>query len=306
MTRPTLKDRAEQVAILTFVKVARVLPARAVPWMSRLLAVLVFDVLRYRRGVALANLMRHLRPEPRAGRVAPAAGPGARKLARDAVAGFILGLAEFARLPSIDAKYIEANIRAEGLEHLDGALKQGKGAVLVTGHFGSWEVMGCVLVKLRYPLRFVVGVQRNPLAQTLMNEIRRSCGIGIIEPDSLLGAIRALKSNCFVGMLSDQDVGHKGTRGVFVDFMGEPAWTARGAAQLAVYAGCPIIPGFIIRTGCLKHRIVIEKPIWPTAGREESDIHDITQAYTRVIEAYAMQYPDHWLWTHRRWKTKPA
>ncbi len=308
MKKPTLKDWAEQVAVLVFVKVARLLPPRAVPKMAAMLGVLLFDVVRYRRQVALSNLDWHL-------------GRGARdpdvsntskerryheRIGRECLTGFVMGLAEFARLPLIDKKYMDENIEVSGLEHLDEALKRGKGGILVTGHFGSWELMGWVVARLGYPLKFVVGVQRNPLVQVLMNDIRRSCGIQVIEPDSLLGVARSLKSNQFVAMLSDQDVGRRGVKGVFVDFMGESASTPRGAAQFSLIAGSPIIPGFIVRTGGTKHRIVIERPILPPDRRDETSVRELTQAYTKVIETYVRSYPGHWLWTHRRWKTRPA
>jgi KDO2-lipid IV(A) lauroyltransferase len=298
MTKPTLEDRLEYATALAFVRIVRLLPPQVLPAFAGLLGAVCFDLVRYRRKVAIANLRQHLR----------GACPGRTwaSLGRESLTGFVGAIADLARLPLVTDEYIRANIESEGLEHLDRALAAGRGAVLVTGHFGSWELMGCAVARMGYPINFLVGVQRNPLVQRLMNDIRKACGIRIIEPGSLISAARALRSNQFVAMLPDQDAGGSRMPAVFVEFLGEPAATAKGAAQLAMLADAPIIPGFMVRTGRTKHRVVIEEPILPPQERGEQSVRDLTAAYTRVLEAYVRRYPGHWLWTHRRWRTRPA
>lgn len=293
MTRPTLQDRIEYAAVIVFVHLMRLLPARVSLRLAGWLGRLAFDVLGFRRSVTVSNLERHL---PESGVRA-----GYTHVGRMSYVHFGMALAEFARLPYVDRAYIEENVTVEGLEHLDSVLAGGKGAVLVTGHFGSWELMGCVLVRLGYPVTFVVGIQRNPLVQDLMNRIRRASGIDVIELTSTLTIMRRLKANRFVAFLSDQDAGH---RGVFVEFLGQAASTPPGAAHLAMLSGAAIVPGFITRVDGLKQQIVIEAPIYPDpASRGSAGAVALTQAYTSAIEAYVGRYPDHWLWAHRRWKT---
>jgi KDO2-lipid IV(A) lauroyltransferase len=295
MRKPTLEDRLEYVGLMMCVGVLRLLPRGAALRLAGFLGRLAFDVIGFRRGVTVANIERHL------GVAAPEFDPV--ECGRRAYINFARGIAEFARLTCTDLNRIGDDIEFEGLGHLDAALAAGKGAVLVAGHFGSWELMGCAIARLGYPLAFVVGVQRNPLVQDLMNSLRRRCGIRVIEPGSLKAAARVLKNNGFLAMLSDQDAGR---HGVFVDFLGEPASTPVGAARLAVIAGAPVITGFIIRTDLTRHRVVIGPPLsvdrtvpgWEAVGA-------LTGAYTASIEAYVRQYPDHYLWAHRRWKTRP-
>jgi KDO2-lipid IV(A) lauroyltransferase len=296
MKKPTVKDRLEYLGVISFVGAVRLLPHRIAVWLGGVLGVIAFDLLRIRRGVTVGNLKTHLRLDGIA--------PDLVDLGRGSYVNFGRALAEFVRIPCIDMDHIRRHIRLEGLEHLDRALDEGKGGVLVTGHFGSWELMGCVLVRLGYPLTFVVGVQRNRLVQALMNRLRSECGISVIEPASLLETTRVLRDNRFIAMLSDQDAGRNG---VFVDFMGEPASTHAGAARLALLTGAPVITGFIMRTGLTHHRIVIEDAIRIDRSRERDDsIRGLTQAYTGCIETYIRRYPDHWLWAHRRWKTRPV
>jgi len=303
--RPTGKDRAEYAGAAVFVALVRMLPLVAAVRLARFLGAVAFDVLGYRRGLAVANLERHLGAAGPAGTPASEAGGRStwRAIGRDSVAGFAAGLAEFARLPLMDRAYVESHVVIEGREHLDEALAKGRGAVLVTGHFGSWEVTGCALARLGYPIGFLVGVQRNRLIQAMMNDIRRTCGIAVKEPRDLLSAVKSLRANRFLAMLADQDAGR---RGVFVEFLGELASTPQGPARLAILAGSPIIPGFTIAAGPGRHRIVLEGPIYPPEKPDGDAIRDLTQAYTRVIEAYVRRYPASWLWTHRRWKTRPA
>jgi KDO2-lipid IV(A) lauroyltransferase len=296
MKRPTIKDRFEYLGVIAFVRTMRLLPHAAAVRLGGVLGEIAFDVLRFRRSVTVANIEQHLGKGP--------GDAGAVALGRRAYAGFGMGLAEFARIPDTDLGFVKNNIETVGLDHLDRILKEGRGAVLVTGHFGSWELMGCALSRLGYPLTFVVGVQRNRLVQELMNRLRRDCGISIIEPTSLLAATRVLRDNRFIAMLSDQDAGR---RGIFVDFMGEKASTPAGAARLAILTGAPLVTGFIMRLAPTRHRIVIEEPIYPdtSSGRDES-VRKLTRAFTVAIESYVKRYPDHWLWAHRRWNSRPG
>jgi KDO2-lipid IV(A) lauroyltransferase len=300
VSKPTPRDRIEYAGVMAFVWVARFLPLGVVVRLARLLGSVVFDILGYRRGVALKNLERHL-GQPAQGGASAGGHRRWRAIGRESCGGFIAGLAEFARLPMIDRDYVEKHVQVEGREHLDEALRSGRGALLVTGHFGSWEVTGCALALLGYPVKFVVGVQRNPLVQGLMNRIRMTCGVDVIEPRALARAVRSLRSNQLVAMLADQDAGRKG---VFVDFMGEQASTPRGPARLAQLAGSPIIPGFAVPAGIGRHRMVIEQPIYPSADTGPEGVAQLTQTYTGVIETYVKRYPASWLWTHRRWKTR--
>ena len=263
--------------------------------MGAVLGGLAFDLVRFRRAVTLTNLESHLH----------LAGPHGShvEVGRRSYANFGRALVEFARLPTVDAAYIKRYIELRGLDNLDRAKQDGKGAILVTGHFGSWELMGCILARLGYPVTFVVGIQRNPLVQDLMNGLRREVGIEIIEISSTHRIAHALRNGRFLAMLCDQDAG---TKGVFVRFLEDPVSTVQGPARLAIMTGAPIIPGFIIRLGGSKHRIVIEPPVGagPAGGKET--VTSLTQAYTSVIESFVKKYPDHWLWAHRRWKTRPG
>lgn len=224
------------------------------------------------------------------------------KIGRQSYRNFGKSMVEYSLFPSLDKEKILRMAEFEGTENFDDALKRGKGAVVVAGHFGSWELMGAATSQKGYPVDFLVGEQHNLLVDGLMNDYRRSVGIGIIKMGTAAkGVIRALKDNRFVAMLSDQDAGNDGT---VVEFFNRPASTPKGPAAFALKMDAPIIMAFIIRENDKKQKIVIEKPIFgETTSNKEDDIRRLTQAYTRMLEEYIRKYPDHWFWPHRRWKS---
>jgi KDO2-lipid IV(A) lauroyltransferase len=258
------------------------------------LGTVAFDLFRVRRAVSLANLERAF----------PEAAPGELvAIARRSYRQFGRTVAEFAAFEKLRPERILRLVEFEGLEHFDRALEAGRGAVLFTGHFGSWELLGAAIAARGYPIDFLVGRQSNPWVDALMNRLRRIQGIGIIEREmALRKVLRSLRRNRFVALLADQDARRSG---VFVDFFGTPASTPRGPALFALHQGCPVIPGFIIREGS-RHRAVIGPPLWPRDDlQREEAIRDLTQRLASRLEDVVRRHPDHYFWPHRRWKTRP-
>ncbi len=96
-------------------------------------------------------------------------------------------------------------------------------------------------------------------------------------------------------------------QGVFVDFFGRPACTASGVARVALRTGAAVVPAFTLWDAVEgKYRVQFDPALeLATTGDEEADALRNTAAFTQVIENYARQYPEQWLWVHRRWKTRP-
>jgi len=287
-----IKHRIEYWIIYLVGAFARIIPYRLALALGSFLGWLAFDVLRMRRKVTLINLKNSLGKGK----------DGLAKIGRRAYQNTGKSMVEYSLFPSLDKEKILRMVEFEGTENFDEALRKRKGAVLVAGHFGSWELMGAATRQKGYPVDFLVGEQHNLLIDDLMNDYRRSVGIGIIKMGAAAkGIIRALKNNRFVAMLSDQDAGSDGT---VVEFFNRPASTPKGPAAFALKMDAPVIMAFIIRENQKKQRIIIEKPIFvEKTSDKENDIQRLTQAYTRVLEEYIRKYPDHWFWPHRRWKS---
>ncbi|MBC8527516.1 MAG: lysophospholipid acyltransferase family protein [Candidatus Cloacimonetes bacterium] len=190
-----------------------------------------------------------------------------------------------------------------GLENIDIALSYGKGLILLTGHFGNWELGGQIIAQYTNKLYAVARKQRNSYFNNFINNIRTSNKAHIIpQKYAFRGIVKAVKNNNIILILGDQNAGK---HGIFVDFFGKPASTYPGTAKIALKFGCPIIFSACLRQPNGKNRLYIEKPIF--LKQKESpdiDVKNYTQELTSLLEKWIRQYPSQWFWLHRRWKTK--
>jgi KDO2-lipid IV(A) lauroyltransferase len=127
----------------------------------------------------------------------------------------------------------------------------------------------------------------------------------VAKDEFVRGLLSAMKAGEVVGILMDTNV--TPPQGVFVDFFGIPACTASGLARIALRTDAAVIPGFTIWDKSLgKYRLRFDPAVdLIRTGNLEADIQANTQKFTKIIEDYIRQYPDQWLWVHRRWKARP-
>ena len=215
-------------------------------------------------------------------------------------------LAEWMHFSSLGPDNIERFATYRGMENWKRGeeLSRGRGGLILTGHFGNWELM--ILAHSIYGHRVAIVHRplRNPLIDAAVCSARNRFGNRVI-PRKGAGreVLRMLRQNWIVGMPLDLDV----RKGVFVDFFSLKASTSDGLARLAIATGVPVVPVFAVRDGTSsRHFIECMEPIETirNADREESVLLN-TQRYTRTIEDMVRRYPDHWNWIHRRWKTRP-
>ena len=142
------------------------------------------------------------------------------------------GLVEFCRFPTLTRQNLGGILEIEGLEHCTRGLAQGKGVIILSGHFGAWELLSPAFGLNGYPIEALVRSQRNPLADQLVSRHRRQVGIQIHRVGHTpRGVVRSLRQNRLVIILADQDGGRDG---IFIPFLGRLASTARGAARFAM------------------------------------------------------------------------
>jgi KDO2-lipid IV(A) lauroyltransferase len=293
-----LRHALEVAGVRLAFSLTRLMPLRLASAIGAGLGAFAFNVLRIRRGVAVDNIARAL------GERAAEHG-GAASIARQSYANLGRSLMEYTAFDKLTHEDVRAMVRFEGLEHFDRALEEGRGAVLFAGHFGNWELLGAAVAANDYPIHFLVGEQTNHRVDDMMNDLRRKQGIGIISRNvALKKVLRALKGNQFVALLADQDA-RKG--GVFVEFLGRPAATAKGPAMFAIKQKCPIVAGFIRRTADGSHVATLEPPLYADPGLEgEDQIRDLTQRFSNLLTDWVRRHPTEYFWAHRRWKTQPA
>lgn len=210
---------------------------------------------------------------------------------------------EVLAIPKINKDNIGQFVTLSGQEHLEAALKLGRGAVLATAHSGNWELLGAALAMHGFPLVAVVQRQTNQAMDKFINEYRTRAGMHVTYKTGVREMVKLLGAGKIIGLLMDQD-NHRD--GVFVEFFSRPASTAQGAAALGRLNNAPIIPAFITANPDGTHTAIIHPPVMveKTTDRDE-DVRVTTQRLTKIIEDHIRQHPKEWFWLHNRWKTPP-
>jgi len=182
-----------------------------------------------------------------------------------------------------------------------------RGVLVTTGHFGNWEMLVFAFAALHEPMSYLARPIDNPLIEDLTVRIRTRFGNRPInKSNSARLAIKILREGGILGILADVNVHPR--EGVFVPFFGVPACTTTGAALIALRTDALIFPTFCIWDATVnRYRFVHGRVIEPIrTGDRDRDILETTAAYTAEIERIYRQYPEQWMWIHKRWKTRPA
>jgi len=290
-----LRHKLETAALTLLTLIARALPLPVASDFGAILGRLALPILARRRRIAIENLRAALGlSESEAVAMTPAI---FRQLGRSFV--------EFLALPAHD--WDEINRRVvfdEAFARLEEHAKSGKGAVLVTAHYGNWELFGAAVGRRVGGVAYVFPPQSNPGSGARINETRSRLGVELIDMEQ--GMRRALKrilQGGHIGMLMDQDARKIG---VHVPFFGRPASTLTGPARLAIRARAPIYFGVLDRVGRATFHGRTLAWLEPIPGaEEEAELIRLTRAMNEALEAAVRERPDHWYWIHRRWKTPP-
>jgi KDO2-lipid IV(A) lauroyltransferase len=215
-------------------------------------------------------------------------------------------LAEFCLFPRYSKENVERVAVYQGLENFEAARQRGKGVIFLTAHLGGWEIGSFVHSLNGNPLHVVVRALDNPYLDRLVDRYRCLHGNTTFDKqDFARGLLGALKAGETVGILMDQNM--TPPQGVFVDFFGRAACTTSGVARVALRTDAAVVPAFTLWDRALgKYRVQFDPALaLVRSGDEEADAISNTAAFTKVIENYARQHPEQWLWVHRRWKTRP-
>jgi KDO2-lipid IV(A) lauroyltransferase len=228
----------------------------------------------------------------------------ARRIALGMFRSLGMMLVEFARLGSVDRAYIDKYVNFEGLDYLERAAREGKGAIYLTAHYDNWELLNAALSLKGFPMGVVARPLDNPYLDNYTRKVRSAFGGVVIDKTNALRAmIKLLRGNGTLGILLDQRSSSK--EGVMVDFFGTSAMTSKGLAGVALKTGSRVIPIFIRRLEGPYHKVECMKPIvLATGGDKDEDIKENTQRFTRAIEDFIRRYPEQWFWLHSRWERR--
>jgi Kdo2-lipid IVA lauroyltransferase/acyltransferase len=178
-------------------------------------------------------------------------------------------------------------------------------AIMVTGHFGNWEMVGFSSAAMGFPPTSIARPLDNPYLNAHILRLREKTGQKILFKEGMTEeALGELRRGRPLGLIADQDAGR---RGFFVDFFGRKASAYKSIAYLAMEENAPIFVGGAFRTGPgFRYKLVVTDRIDPADYPKDLDgAVAITQRYTAGIEKVVRMAPDQYLWVHRRWKTRP-
>ena len=296
-SRARVRDFADYAVVRVVLKTLERLPMSAARAVAGGLARLARLVTPRWRQVAYRNLEIAL----------PASDAATRRRIVDGVyenlARILLSLS---RMPRLDPRNIHDWIGYEGYDYFEQALSGGQGVLFMTAHLGNWELSAQAHALLGNPMHVMVRSFDNPLLDRLIDDYRTLHGNRtILKQDFGRTLLRALKDNEAVGVLVDQNVIGEDT--AFVDFFGVKAAATSGFVKIAMRTGAAVIPGFALWNPEQGRYVLKFYPPLEMAetGDPEQDLVTNTQRCQSKIEEVIREYPDQWLWIHKRWKHRP-
>ncbi len=219
----------------------------------------------------------------------------------------VIELGAFANRPHLikETFSFEGDSRA----HLDAALKEGRGVIGISAHFGNFPMMLLYLAQMGYPTNAIIRPSRDEIIEKDFQASRARLGLKTVHSypreACVSQSLKALRDKELLVVLLDQNTGSKS--GVYVEFFGQKAGTATGPIIFAMRTGAPILPIFTLRKdNSDSHTLVIEKHFYlEQKATDEETIQYNVQKLTNIIEGYIRKYPAEWGWMHRRWKSRP-
>ncbi len=221
-----------------------------------------------------------------------------QRLLRDSFDALGVGVFEFARAWWGKIDVIRPQVQWEGLEHLKALQAEGRGVLLVSGHFMTLEMCGRLLCD-HVPLAGMYRKYRNPVMEWAVKSGRLKYACAMFANEDIRATVRHLKKGGFLWYAPDQDM--RGKDSVFVPFFGMPASTITATHQFARMTGCAVVPYFHRRVGSG----YVLKIAPPLPGFPTDDAVAATAQVNAAIEQMVREAPDQYLWIHRRFKRQP-
>jgi KDO2-lipid IV(A) lauroyltransferase len=268
----------------------------AIGWMGTAIAYRAMgDVSR-----ALAENLQRVRPDL-----------SCRELDRLALAtyrSYAVDVIDFIRSLSLSPGERDRLFILEGRERFDAARSAGRGLILVTGHFGNWELGAVMMHHFGYPLAVVAMQEPDPVVNDIRRRMRGSLGVRTIEVrqalDTALQIRRHLAENATVAMLMDRHVGRDRVR---VRFFDRDAWFLRTPALMGYLSGAPLVPCFIERQPDGRFLVLPGAPIHVDRALErDMAVRHAAQAFASVLEARIRERPTLWYQFYPYWRAQDA
>jgi KDO2-lipid IV(A) lauroyltransferase len=226
---------------------------------------------------------------------------GAFERAGAVVAGMFWG-------PRLSADRARKLVNGESCWNVLRELKsRGKGVVVVTTHYGDWELLCLAAAAVGFPMMMVTEAMANPRLDALFNSLRGCTGNVCIPPMyAALKLLRGLRRGERVGLMCDVN-GRRGRGGVWVDFFGKPVFNGAALAELALRADAAVVFAVAVPQRSGNFHVEHSPPIeFTRTGDHAQDVQRLTQQVVDLFAAVLRRNPEPWLWTYKRWKRRPT
>lgn len=290
----------EYAVVLVFAVFMRLWPRRLAVWGGGIFGLVAGVLLRHDRAVARANLDLVFGTEISRQRKRAMVWGSFRRIGQ-----VLTGLFWSPRLtPAKIASIVDGEYFFQTLRSLEA---RGKGAVLVTAHYGDWELLCHATAAAGLPILMITEPIPNPWLDRLITRLRGCTGNICIPPMyAMLKLFRALKRGQRVAMMCDVN-GRRGRGGVWVNFCNRPVFNGAALAELALRTDAAVVFAVTIPQRGGRYHVKCFPPIEPAAGEDhEQDVQQLTQQVVDLHAQVLHDNPEPWLWTYKRWKRKPT
>ena len=270
-----------------------ILPFRAVQHLGSFLGTFIYYIIPVRKKLVMQNL-RYAYPEK-----------SNKELSTIALQNFKNVYTTFLELfwiPRMSGERLRQLVTIPELEKINEQLKNGKGTILLSGHYGNWELCAIAFGYLsNHKLLAVVKKQHNKFIDRFMNSIRTQFTNTVVDMDEApRGVLKHLRENGAIAIVADQSGPEEG---LFINFFGRPTSTHVGPAVFSVRTSAPILMAFFVRNSDGTFTILTEQlDMTNLFGSTEDKIRTLTERHVQMLEKYVRLHPEHWLWMHKRWK----
>ncbi|HEY6951327.1 MAG TPA: lysophospholipid acyltransferase family protein [Bacteroidota bacterium] len=277
--------------------ILRMLPLGVVQRLGAFAGEFAGITLGYRRSVTMDNL-RNAFPDYDEGKL--------RKIMRASFRSVGTALFEFVYFPRLNSEAINGLVLIGNSELVKEVFARGKGIILLTAHFGNWELLAqSVPARTGIPVHVIVKLQANRRVDKQVNRWRTMLGnVAVPMESSVRELLKALREKKAVGMVGDQAASKEsGT----VRFFGREVPTFEGPAMFSLKTGAPLLVGFAVRQANGTYLAEFhEVPSEDLDAYTPENVHELTRRHVAITEAVIREHPEQWMWMHKRWKHVPS
>lgn len=225
-----------------------------------------------------------------------------KKIVKESYQNLGITLVELLTIDKYDFKSESPKIKFKNIELIKEVKERGNGVILMSGHFGNWELLAySAAILLNEPLHIVVKYQMNPYTDNYLRNLRKRGGNKLIDMKKAgINLVKIIKSNGIIAMLSDQRAGKN--EGLDLEFLGNKARTYKAPAVLALKFNTPIIIGFAVRDENNNYNIELVELKHEDLENNDEGIEILTKRFLELLESEIAKNPGHWAWQHKRWK----